>query len=248
MGGLINSTSNLGFYLTGFYTAASYSLNSQNWNLMDINADGKPDLVVTSENLTANTSTLFGTASNPYWKVFNNTGSGFSTAASNWAVPVGGLKNGANLGFYLAGFSNSSSYSLNSQNWNVMDMNGDSKPDLVVTSENLTANTPTVFGTALNPYWKVYINTSITGGLYASDNSDNDILIYPNPFSNQITFSLTDIAQTTVTLYNFLGKQMQQETFTNSLSINAEQLADGIYLYTLRNSKGILKTGKILKQ
>ncbi|MBL0048692.1 MAG: T9SS type A sorting domain-containing protein [Bacteroidetes bacterium] len=249
MGGLKNGANNLGFYLTAYYTAASYALNSQNWNLMDINGDGLSDLVVTSENLTANNATVFSPTSNPYWKVYLNNGSGFSTAPSNWAVPVGGLKNGANnLGFYLAGFSTAASYSLNSQNWNVMDMNGDNKPDLVVTSENLTANTSTVYSPTSNPYWKVYINTSITGGLSASDNFINDISIFPNPFSNQITFSFTDKDQTTITLYNFLGKQMLQQTFTNSLTINAEQLGDGIYFYAFRNSKGLLKTGKVIKQ
>lgn len=79
--------------------------------------------------------------------------------------------------------------------------------------------------------------------------SDNSLVkVYPNPFSTQLTFSLADNVPITVSLYNFLGQQVLQQTFTNSATINTEQLADGIYLYELRNDKGALKTGKVVKQ
>jgi len=74
------------------------------------------------------------------------------------------------------------------------------------------------------------------------------VTLFPNPFSTQLTFSLADNLPTTVSLYNFLGQQVLQQTFTNSTTINTEQLADGIYFYELRNSKGTLKTGKVVKQ
>lgn len=77
---------------------------------------------------------------------------------------------------------------------------------------------------------------------------DNSIKCFPNPFFTQLTFSLADYEQTTILLYNFLGQQVLQQTFTNSTTINTEQLADGIYFYELRNSKGTLKTGKVVKQ
>lgn len=71
--------------------------------------------------------------------------------------------------------------------------------------------------------------------------------IYPNPFSNQLTFSVSVNEETTVALYNFLGQEILQQTFTNSTTINTEQLADGIYYYELRNDTGTLKTGKVIK-
>ncbi len=74
------------------------------------------------------------------------------------------------------------------------------------------------------------------------------INITPNPFSTQLTFSLADNDQTTISLYNFLGQQVLQQTFTNSTTINTDQLADGIYFYELRSDKGALKTGKLVKQ
>jgi hypothetical protein len=72
--------------------------------------------------------------------------------------------------------------------------------------------------------------------------------VFPNPFSSQITFKLTDNELTSVLLFNFLGQQVLQQTFTNSATINTEQLVDGIYFYELSNDKGTLKTGKVVKQ
>ncbi len=80
------------------------------------------------------------------------------------------------------------------------------------------------------------------------ENEREQIKISPNPFSNQLTFSLADNEQTTISLYNFLGQQVLRQTFTNSTTINTEQLADGIYFYELRSNKGSLKTGKLVKQ
>ncbi|MCW5907569.1 MAG: T9SS type A sorting domain-containing protein [Chitinophagales bacterium] len=77
---------------------------------------------------------------------------------------------------------------------------------------------------------------------------NNVVSLFPNPFSNQLTFSVADNEQTTVLLYNFLGKQVLQQTFTNSTTINTAHLADGIYFYELRNNNGALKTGKVVKQ
>jgi len=74
------------------------------------------------------------------------------------------------------------------------------------------------------------------------------VSLFPNPFSTQLTFSLADNDQTAISFYNFLGQQVLQQTLTNSTTINTEQLADGIYFYEVRNAKGTLKTGKLVKQ
>lgn len=74
------------------------------------------------------------------------------------------------------------------------------------------------------------------------------IKAFPNPFSNQITFTSSEKVPTTVSLYNSLGQPVLQQTFTNSTTINTEQLAHGMYFYRWRNDKGVLKTGKVVKQ
>ena len=73
------------------------------------------------------------------------------------------------------------------------------------------------------------------------------VSLFPNPFSNQITFSLAVNEPATVSLFNFLGQQILHQTFTNTTTINTEQMQDGIYFYELRSNKGTIKTGRIIK-
>jgi len=77
---------------------------------------------------------------------------------------------------------------------------------------------------------------------------NSKINLSQNPFSTQLTFTLAANEPTTVSLYDFLGQQILQQTFTNATTINTEQLQAGIYFYELSNAKGTLKTGKLVKQ
>lgn len=72
--------------------------------------------------------------------------------------------------------------------------------------------------------------------------------IYPNPFSNKLTFAFSDNEQTTITLFNFLGQPVLEKTFIKSMTFDTEYLSNGIYFYEFKNSKKILKTGKVIKQ
>ncbi len=93
-------------------------------------------------------------------------------------------------------------------------------------------------------------HTSLHFGPYATTASvaKQTINIYPNPFSNQLIFNLEGFEQTKISLYNFIGQQVVQQAFTNHTAINTEQLADGVYFYELRNDKGAIRTGKVVKQ
>lgn len=71
--------------------------------------------------------------------------------------------------------------------------------------------------------------------------------LFPNPFSDQLSFSLADNEQTTISLYDFLGHPILQQIFSNSTTINTQQLAEGIYFYEVKNARGALQTGKVVK-
>jgi len=90
------------------------------------------------------------------------------------------------------------------------------------------------------------ISECVTGITEQTDSEKMNV--FPNPFSTQLTFSLTANEPTTVSLYDFLGQQILQQTFTNSTTINTAQMQAGIYFYELSNAKGTLKTGKVVKQ
>ncbi|MBK7345209.1 MAG: T9SS type A sorting domain-containing protein [Saprospiraceae bacterium] len=104
------------------------------------------------------------------------------------------------------------------------------------------SDTIPVFWQAIAPEW--ILKTTI------SEHAQPQLSVkaYPNPFSQQLTFSLSDDAQTTVSVCSLLGQQEWQYTFTNTITIDTNHLEEGIYYYMLQNDKGIIKTGKIVKK
>lgn len=89
--------------------------------------------------------------------------------------------------------------------------------------------------------------SEITNTGIADNNTLAQVVLFPNPFSNQFTFKYAGSEKTTFFLYDFIGRQILQQTFTNSIKINTEQLANGIYFYQLRNSKRIIANGKVVR-
>ncbi len=72
--------------------------------------------------------------------------------------------------------------------------------------------------------------------------------IFPNPFSDNLNVTVNENEQSQIILYDILSRKLLQQTFTNSTTLNTEQLANGIYIYELRTMNGVIKKGKIIKQ
>jgi hypothetical protein len=125
------------------------------WTLLDLTGDGKRDLVITATQVSFTLRTP-GYPSDPHWEVYPNTGTGFGARAS-WTLPRGGTGSGG----YLA----ASHLPLNVPGdtaWTTTDLNGDRKPDLVVTGQLEGGGQLGVyqFGRLANePQWRVFKNT-----------------------------------------------------------------------------------------
>ncbi|MCG8573638.1 MAG: T9SS type A sorting domain-containing protein [Flavobacteriales bacterium] len=104
---------------------------SWRWVTVDMNGDGRPDLVDVYFN------EMYGTAGDLYWEVYLNTGTGFETTPIEWSVP-----------WAYEHFSGS----VSSWNWTVMDMNGDGMPDIV---DTYLAD---FYGSPGDYHWEVYLN------------------------------------------------------------------------------------------
>lgn len=163
-GGHISTNINYGFDALGY--SAGGTLGNQSWSVLDINGDGRPDLVITAETVEfeqfANQAIAFGSGGNRYWKVHLNNGSGFSPTSINWPIPQGGhISTNINYGFDA--LADTAGSTVGDQTWSVMDMNNDNKPDLVVTAQTVEfeqfSNQAIAFGTGSNRFWKVYLNT-----------------------------------------------------------------------------------------
>ena len=99
---------------------------------------------------------------------------------------------------------------------------------------------------AQQDFW-VYSPDSTTSVNEISD-AKFEINIYPNPISDKLNVQINNYEQTEIILYDLSSRELLQQTFTNTTTINTEQLATGMYLYTVRNRNGIIKNGKVIKQ
>lgn len=157
-GGEVTSTTNHRFRYISHQAFTSDANGSQSYEIMDMNADGKPDLLVYNE-VQGGVLTVFSPASNPYWSVFLNTGSGFSMSSINWAIPNGGeATSTTNHRFRYTAHQAFTSDANGSQSYMVTDIDGDSKVDLLVYNE-VQGGVLTVFSPASNPYWQVFLGT-----------------------------------------------------------------------------------------
>jgi hypothetical protein len=73
-------------------------------------------------------------------------------------------------------------------------------------------------------------------------------MMFPNPFSSHVNINYVGNEQITIEIYDFLSHKIISKTFTNNTSINTDQLSEGIYFYKLINEKGLIKSGKIIKE
>jgi hypothetical protein len=104
------------------------------------------------------------------------------------------------------------------------------------------------------------INCILTGGsvqtirIIDDDPNGIDLLndlstwrIYPNPCTDKITVITNNPFPSQIILYDATAKKCLQESFKNSVTLNTELLAKGIYFYEIFNESGMVKRGKVIK-
>ena len=96
--------------------------------------------------------------------------------------------------------------------------------------------------------WKYTPNYTCQTTSISEEKLNQSTTISPNPFSDNITITTKTNQPLEITLYDLTSRALLKQTFTNTTTINASQLASGIYLYQVRNNKGIIKNGKVVKE
>ena len=142
-----------------------------------------------------------------------------------------------NYGYNLiAGSSNNNN---NSQNWSIVDIDGDAKLDLVVSSAYVGAGGYSLqYGATTNPYWKVYLNSS---SLSLQKSERNIVLIYPNPTNESFKIKLqNELITAQVEVFNSIGTKVYSElSYKSQQDIICNQLTKGLYLVKIINGKGV---------
>ena len=91
------------------------------------------------------------------------------------------------------------------------------------------------------------LNGGITN-LNDLSNAAKSLNIYPNPITNELYIKTNSNQSKEIILYDITSRKLLQETFSNSTTLNTTQLANGIYIYEVRNKNGVLKQGKVIKE
>lgn len=94
------------------------------------------------------------------------------------------------------------------------------------------------------------------GGLILSTenvsmNVDHDIQIYPNPYSySTIITTKIELKNAEIAIYDVLGQKIKEEKniFGQKITIDRDNLIDGIYFYKLKQNNEIIATGKIIAE
>jgi len=83
---------------------------------------------------------------------------------------------------------------------------------------------------------------------------DKVIVLYPNPFNDKLTIvakSSPEYSGLEIIIYDIASKKLIQQKFASTLSLNTSLLAEGVYIYEIKNntglSGGVIERGKIVK-
>ena len=72
--------------------------------------------------------------------------------------------------------------------------------------------------------------------------SKSDIIVYPNPFKNQLTVTTADgnTSQCIIRLFDVTGNQLLMQKFNSSVTLNVGKLAGGMYIIQINDGVNIL--------
>ena len=135
---------------------APAALGDSAWSLLDVDGDGRPDLVITGRAVVAPggwTTRAAGYPAEPYWEVYYNLGDRFAATPKAWFIPPGGPPGS---GFMAPHHDAAAGGDLS---WTTRDLDGDGRLDLVVTAKGLDTQDGLlvrVLGSLQNPYWEIY--------------------------------------------------------------------------------------------
>jgi hypothetical protein len=140
----------------------------------------------------------------------------------------------------------------------------DDRPDLTMDSSDALSNIQTVIPSTTNSI-SVVFNDDSTGqpdnstwlivlaygnGTTGINTSNHNALlnIFPNPVKDKLNVFYKDDNPSEIILYDITSRKLLHQKFTTTLTLGLEELANGVYLYEIRNKNGLINKGKVVKE
>lgn len=124
----------------------------------------------------------------------------------------------------------------------------------IIGNFNFDSNTNTILSDTNALFDDVYVyidNVSLVQTVCLtginSEISNSTVQVFPNPIVDKLFIKTGTNNLSEIILYDMVSRKLVQQEFTNTVSLNMEQLAKGIYLYEVRNKNGVIKKGKVVK-
>lgn len=77
---------------------------------------------------------------------------------------------------------------------------------------------------------------------------DKGVQIFPNPFHSNLTITSANNLPLEIYIYDLLSKNLFRQKFINTISLNTNELAKGIYFYEIKNKNELIRKGKVVRQ
>jgi hypothetical protein len=77
---------------------------------------------------------------------------------------------------------------------------------------------------------------------------EHSLILYLNPFNDKLTILSDENGTFELILYDILSQKILQQPFTNSTTLSTGELPKGVYIYEVRNKKGAVENGKVVKE
>jgi hypothetical protein len=82
----------------------------------------------------------------------------------------------------------------------------------------------------------------------SNTSTPSSLNVFPNPCTDKLNIFIKGNDQNEIMLYDILSRKIMQKKFTNSATLNTEQLSRGIYIYEVRNKNGVIQKGEVVKE
>ena len=86
-------------------------------------------------------------------------------------------------------------------------------------------------------------------GLNEANKNSTEILVYPNPSSNNLNFTFNTNQEYSISLFDLTGKEIKNvAAIQNKTSIDVSSLNSGLYFYKINSKNTTVKSGKFIKE